>query len=144
MQVWGVVDAHRPISALEKKVMETEFATMGVALRQAGAVLEAAAKVELTKAGRHKKGTATPSVAPAAPSIITGSLRASIKTGKPIKVGFGSYKVEVGPKIIYGRAQELGYEAGNLPARPYMAPAFEASKAEIVKVYQKVWGSSLR
>ena len=65
------------------------------------------------------------------PKNRTGNLRRSIKSFK-YREGFASYKVEVGPTMVYSRAVELGGEAaprswqGTSAMRgfPYMLPAW--------------------
>ena len=142
IQVAGFTDASRTIAALQKKITETEIATVALAARQGAAVLERAAKLKLTENGKHQAGTPTPSAPGSPPAIVTGALRASIKSTEPRRIGFGTYVVQVGPTVIYGRVQELG-GGNNLPARPYMAPALEESLLEIYKTYEKVWERSV-
>ena len=142
IQVAGLADVSKTIAGIQKKVIETELATVALAARRGAAVLERAAKLKLTENGEHQAGTPTPSAPGTPPAIITGALRASIKSTKPRRIGFGTYVVLVGPTVKYGRVQELG-GGNNLPARPYMEPAIQDSREEIYKVYQEVWKRSV-
>jgi len=130
VQITGIVDANRTIAGVEKYVQKMD-AAIAREVKVAGLAVEKKAKLKLTESGRHKKGTKTPSIPPAPPAIITGTLRRSITTSSPKRVGFGTYKVEIGPTAVYGRVQELGGGPRNLPARPYMAPALREAFPEI-------------
>jgi len=142
--VTGVVQAKATAAEITKIMAKTELETVALAVKQAGLALERNAKIMLTQSGRHKPGTPTPSMPGSPPAIITGALRASVKTSSPTKVGFGTYMVQVGPTMVYGRVQELGGGPNNLPARPYMAPALSNSKDEIYAIYSAVWTRSTR
>lgn len=142
--VTGVVQAKATTAEITKIMAKTELETVALAVKQAGLALERNAKITLTQSGRHRPGTPTPSQPGSPPAIITGSLRASVKTGSPTKIGFGTYMVQVGPTMVYGRVQELGGGPNNLPARPYMAPALNNSKDEIYAIYNAVWTRSTR
>lgn len=97
-----------------------------LAVTDMGHLLEREVKVALT-AYPHAKGTSTPSPPGAAPGLVTGTLRRSIRT-EIVGLGLGTFQATVGPTVIYGRIQELGGRAGHsvLPARPYLAPSHEA------------------
>ena len=142
IQVSGFVEANRTIAAIEKKVTETEMATLAIAARQGAAIIERAAKLNIQ--GRHPVGTPRPNSESGPKTLmnVTGALRASIKSSEPKRIGFGTYVVQVGPTLIYGRVQELG-GGSNIPARPYMEPAMQDSREEIYKVYQEVWKRSV-
>lgn len=91
--------------------------------------LSSKVKVKLTTSS-HKKGTPTPSRAGDPPSLVTGTLRRSVKTTPAIPLGTGAWQASVGPTAVYSRIQELGGECGRggltrLPARPYLAPALQ-------------------
>jgi phage gpG-like protein len=80
------------------------------------------------------------------PSIITGALRASVRTTEPKRLGFASYELMVGPTMVYSRIQELGGVAGRgvtLPARPYVRPAFEASAGQAHDEMVNYWRKAL-
>jgi HK97 gp10 family phage protein len=82
---------------------------------------EITGKEGLSKYGRHKKGTDTPSPAGEPPAQVTTNLRRSIKIYTAKKIGFGQYSQAVMPTAIYAHAQERGTD--RLPKRPYMKPA---------------------
>lgn len=103
------------------------------ALMQSALVVEREAKQQLTKSGRHAAGTPTPSAPGSPPAIITGTLRASVKTFPPTRQGFGNYQIMVGPTTVYARVQELGSD--RLPARPYMQPALNESLDKVRSAY---------
>ncbi|MBL7487077.1 hypothetical protein [Frankia sp. AgW1.1] len=93
-------------------------------------VAESAIKKQLSTYGQHRRGTPTPSPKDHPPAPVSGTLRRGVE--KQVRVGY----VDVGPTVIYGRIQELGGTTGRghrttLPARPYVQPAFEASKGDI-------------
>ena len=52
---------------------------------------------------------------------VTGHLRSNIQTEQMEEF---TWWVHTGD-VPYARAQELGYDAGHLPARPYLTPAVE-------------------
>ena len=62
----------------------------------------------------------------------TGNLRRSIK-GEKYRKGFGDYRAEVGPTIVYGRALEVANQyappnwkgESRVKGFPYMKPAFK-------------------
>lgn len=75
----------------------------------------------------HAKGTPTPSSPGSPPSLVSGSLRRSVKAARPVQVGAARWEAKTRPTIIYGRIHELGGVTGRghatrLPARPYVAP----------------------
>lgn len=123
-------DTMRKLKALTSDIKDK---AQVVSLMQAGMVVERAAKIKLSQNGRHPEGTPTPSAPGSPPSIISGTLRASVKTFTPTSKGFGKYSVLIGPTVEYGRIQELG--GGNLPARPYMQPSMEESANDVRNVY---------
>lgn len=89
-------------------------------------------KLSLTS---HARGTPTPSPPGHPPSLISGSLRRSVKVRGPRSTGDG-WEAHVGPTIVYGRIQEFGGMTGRghrtrLPARPYVGPATRESARTI-------------
>lgn len=129
------VDSSSTLSALKNLSNEIAEKASQTAIMQAGLLLERETKLMLTRSGRHKAGTPTPAAPGQPPAIVTGALRASVKTQEPKREGFGTYSVEVGPTIVYGRVQELGGGPSNLPARPYLLPALERSLGSIRETY---------
>lgn len=112
--------------------------------RNAALVIERAIKEKLSEQGRHRPGTPTPSAPGDPPSIISGALRASVRSAKPERKGFGAYEVLVGPTMVYARVQELGGGRNNLPARPYVAPAFDASVNQAYAAYTEAFKRAMR
>lgn len=121
----GVAEFNR---ALEELVARASAASRA-AVTTGGHVLEAEAK-RLLGLTSHARGTQTPSEPGQPPSVITGTLRRSIKVTTPESTGATGWTISVGPTVIYGRIQELGGDTGrggatHLPPRPYMAPALK-------------------
>lgn len=135
-------DTSRTTAALKKLGSRLADEAQKTALTQSALVVERAAKLQLTKSGRHAPGTPTPSAPGSPPAIITGTLRASVRAFPPDRDGFGNYRAMIGPTVVYGRIQELG--GGNLPARPYMQPAMRESVDEVRSTYVEVLGRYLR
>lgn len=75
----------------------------------------------------HRKGTPTPSRPGEPPSLVTGTLRRSVKIVPAQSVGGTAFVAKVGPTAIYARIQELGGDTGwsVLPPRPYLQPTVE-------------------
>lgn len=95
-------------------------------------------KLSLTS---HAPGTPTPSPPGHPPSLITGSLRRSVKVRGPRSTGDG-WEAHVGPTIVYGRIQEFGGRTGrghrtHLPARPYVGPATRESALTIRAIIRR-------
>ncbi len=99
----------------------TEIADLAVAAMSD--VLERAVRDELSRSS-HTRGTPTPAPPGSPPSQVTGALGRSVVTRI-----FGNGRVEVGATAPYARVQELG-GGNNLPARPYLKPAYEKSIRE--------------
>lgn len=139
----ATMDARAAMRSLGAKAAKVDAAT-ALALKRAGLVVERATKEKLSEQGRHRPGTPTPSPPGSPPSIITGALRASVRTEEPKRLGFGKYELMVGPTMVYARVQELGGGPRNLPARPYLRPAYEGSsdraQAELVAAWNRAWG----
>lgn len=131
-------ESDRTAAALRRMTADVLDEAQRQGLMQAALVVERAAKQKLTESGRHAPGTPTPSAPGSPPAIISGTLRASVKTTKPIREGFGNYQIMVGPTVVYGRVQELGGGPYNLPARPYMQPAMEQSIDDVRNAYANV------
>lgn len=107
------------------------------------AINRAAVKVESTTKKSMVSGAfpGQPSPAGEPPHKQTGELRRSID----FQLSNDKLSARVGPKdlLVYGRVHEFGTKAegGNLPARPFLRPAFEKClpwiKQEISKAMQK-------
>jgi phage gpG-like protein len=107
-------------------------AAVRLATGKAAHLIEQRAKQALTTSS-HPRGTPTPSAAGEPPSLVSGTLRRSIAVVGPTAVGFATYRADIGPTVAYGRIQELGGSTahGVLPARPYMAPVFNAASTQL-------------
>lgn len=95
----------------------------------------------------HKKGTPTPSAPGQPPSLVTGTLRRSVKIVPAVPVGSGTWQSSVGPTAVYARVQELGGQTGRhgatrLPARPYLEPALREviTSGELWAAFRSGWG----
>lgn len=112
-------------------------------LARAALFVESTAKALLSLTS-HPAGTPTPSQPGQPPSLVSGALRRSITTQGPTLDG-DDWVVSVAPTIVYGRIQELGGTAGRgaqLPARPYMAPAWAALPARLQTIMQQAWNEA--
>lgn len=90
----------------------------------AAKVLAAETQRQLSRT-THRAGTPTPSRPGQPPSLVSGTLRRSVKIVPAVQVGRSAWVAKVGPTAAYARVQELGGDTGTsvLPARPYLAPA---------------------
>ncbi|WP_158697870.1 hypothetical protein [Streptomyces prunicolor] len=143
VQITGLSELNGALIALER---DLQRATR-VATAQAAHLAEGAIK-QMLSTSSHPKGTPTPSSPGDPPSLITGTLRRSIKVVGPVPAGFGRWLAEVGPTAVYGRVQELGGTAGRgvqLPPRPYVQPAFEqlVVTGTISRTYHLAWAAAL-
>jgi phage gpG-like protein len=108
-------------------------------------LIEAETKKNLA-IGTHKRGEPTTSAPGTPPDLVTGQLRRSIRVKGPRSIGPQTWEASVGPTAVYGRIQELGGDTGrhyasHLPARPYLAPAFErlTTSGDLAEVYTQAW-----
>lgn len=90
----------------------------------------------------HAPGTPTPSAPGEPPSLISGALRRSITVEPPEHTSEG-WSIRVGPTIVYGRVQELGGGPSNLPARPYMRPAWAILPDKIANIMEDAWRNAI-
>lgn len=127
----GLVEAK---AALDHKAIAMNAAVRSVVAKSAH-MIEKAAKEKLTTSS-HAPGTPTPSAPGEPPSLVTGNLRRSITVTGPEQIAPMTWKAQVGPTTVYGRAQELGYPERNLPARPYLQPAYDETLPEILQLYR--------
>lgn len=138
LTVQGVPEVQAALKAMLAKARQANRNTV----RDVGAEIEKATKRTLTTSS-HQRGTPTPSMPGEPPSLVSGNLRRSVLTRGPYSTGDG-YSVTVGPTAIYGRIQELGGEAGRgaqLPARPYLGPAWEQVLSRIPEIAARNWAS---
>lgn len=129
--------------ALKEKMRQilgrVERATADAALRAGYEVQREAQR--LLALSSHPPGTPTPSAPGQPPSLVTGALRRSITVEPPVQHADG-WSIDVGPRIVYGRIQELGGQAGNgatLPPRPYMAPAWATLPDKVRDIFEDAW-----
>lgn len=128
MTVRVALDAEAAMRALKSLADDVQERAVDEALRQAGLVMQRGIQETLTESGRHSPGTPTPSAPGQPPAIVTGALRASVRTTDP-KTGFGARYILVGPTMEYARIQELG--GRHLPARPYIEPTISRDMGKV-------------
>lgn len=126
--------------ALTRMVAEVEAGALEI-VRRSQAEVEAEAKAAFTSA--HSRGTPTPSSPGTPPAVVTGTLRRSILSETPERIGFG-YVGRVYPTTVYARVQELGGATGRnhaavLPARPYLKPALDRKRDRLSAIAREVW-----
>lgn len=114
-------------------------------VKRAQVLVEGEAKKAFT--GAHPRGMPTGSAPGTAPDVVTGTLRRSIMSSATETVDGGAVG-RVYPTAIYARIQELGGQTGRggattLPARPYLQPAYEASKPRISQIAAEEWARIL-
>ncbi len=70
----------------------------------------------------------------------TGNLRSSIHTETAEKQG-SRVTVHIGTDVVYAATQEFGDDSRNIPAHPYLRPAFDENlgraKEEIAKAFKE-------
>ena len=82
----------------------------------------------------------TTSIPGDAPNTDTGTLKKSVMV-EPVP-GKGA---KVGSSLKYARALEFGYAPNNLEARPFLIPAFESQKKDVMKlIKQAVTGTLVK
>jgi phage gpG-like protein len=69
------------------------------------------------------KGESNPSKPGTPPGVKTGLLRGSLDV-ESFRDGTNTFVARAGTNLEYGRAHELGSPSRNLPARPFLRPAF--------------------
>jgi phage gpG-like protein len=143
VSITAIPQISQTIQAMKVAAKQMEKAAE-VGSRQAGLVMERAIKEKLSENSRHPKGTPTPSAPGSPPSIVTGALRASVRATKPESKGFAAYEVLIGPTLVYARVQELGGGKSNLPARPYVQPAFDANIQKAYAAYTEAFRKGMR
>lgn len=109
---------------------------------QAAALAEAEAKHNFS--GAHAKGE--PHTGGNRPNIVTGTLRRSIRADPVRRLGFQEWGTHVGPRVIYGRRVELGYDRGGRgPGHqrtrpfPYFGPGVESARAQYAALVVRIW-----
>jgi hypothetical protein len=109
-----IIESEKFLAGLEKLVARQDMAAKKGTANAAMMVEREIKSVQLTRWGRHSKGTPTHSEPGTPPAQITGTLRASVVTEGPHQKGFGKYEAQVGPTAVYARIQELGGEDHSL------------------------------
>lgn len=109
-------------AALDAIVLR-QFQACRTGANRAALLVASETKKTLTRT-THKAGTPTPSRPGNPPSLVTGTLRRSMKTVPAVPISDTGWKAQVGPTVVYARVQELGgsTRTTTLPARPYLAP----------------------
>lgn len=141
----GVAEFRR---ALDEMVARASAAAL-TAVTTGGHLVEAETKAALGRSS-HARGTKTPSAPGQPPSLVSGTLRRSIRVTTPEAKGLTGWTVSVGPSAIYGRIQELGGDAGwadasYLPPRPYLEPSLQKviQDGSLAACYTAAWRSAL-
>lgn len=105
-------------------------------LRKIGYILERQIKKNLS----GESHTKNPDTSNPFPGVLNGTLRRAITSA----VDSAELSVQTGPggKVPYAAIHEFGGKAGRhhttmIPARPYIAPAWEAKKTEAVDAFRR-------
>jgi len=115
-----------------------KLATQGdAAAREVVARTAALGETEIKNqfSGSHKKGQ--PHVGGAAPNIVSGTARRSVRADPITKVGLGEYMTQVGPRVAYGRRLELG--ASGSRGYPYVKPGAQIAKPKFEQIQMDVY-----
>jgi len=123
--------------SLEKVATEADAASRTIVTKSAALVTRAA---QDNFEGAHKKGQ--PHVGGDKPNIVSGDLRRSIRADPVTRLGLSEYATKVGPRVVYGRAVELGYMTRR--AFPYFDPAVTKVTPELNELATEIWGEFLR
>lgn len=118
------------------------------AVAMGDAFVEGVVSTELSRYS-HPEGTPTPSPPGEPPARISGSLARSVRADRPVHITRTRWQTETGPRIVYGRIQELGGDTGrghhtHLPARPYLAPALARMRSELHDVAVRAFTGGIR
>lgn len=118
------------------------YAVEGAVAVHEGAKLIQSEAETLLQRQSHPRGTPTPSAPGTPPAMVDGHLSRSLQPSGIVAGGLGAYE-EVGPQgVPYARVQELGGTVGHgavLPARPYLKPALEHRREDILAIFVKAW-----
>lgn len=128
------------------------------AVARAAALVEDQVKAELSRSS-HRRGTRTPSRPGSPPSLISGTLRRSVRHTPPRPIPRG-WEATIGPTAEYSRIQELGgtvtARSGGLlrfrldgrtimtprvtlPARPYVRPGARRANPAVREIFREEW-----
>lgn len=134
----GVSDFKGAIDA----AIARQLAATRVAVGKGAHLIEEKTKAALSESS-HPKGTPTPSAPGEPPSLISGTLRRSVRVVGPSSIGKG-FTASIGPTAVYGRIQELGGIAGRgsrLPARPSLSVGVKDAGPELHSLFQEAWST---
>lgn len=119
---------------------------MRAALDKMGDAADEATRVGIIAAGqvlvdstRHQFGAGS------GPRSRTGTLAGSVKATDPVRVGFGSYELKVGPQgVAYARVVELGKKgARHRRPHPYLRPGYKAAASKFGQTFRQSWGKGI-
>lgn len=140
MQIYfqGVREWNAALDALVVK----QFQACRIGADRAALLLASETKKTLAQT-THPHGTPTPAPPGYPPSLISGTLRRSIKTIPAVPISESAWKSQVGPTAVYARVQELGGDTGTttLPARPYLGPTLArlVDNGELWAAFRSGW-----
>jgi hypothetical protein len=126
---WSGIDAFQ--KALNKVIARADLASREI-VASGAALVERQAKSNFQ--GSHKPGQ--PHVGGDQPNIVSGDLRRSVGAEPITRSGPGEYATKVGPRMVYGRAVQLGYRTQR--AFPYF-PSQEQVKAQLAELSARTW-----
>lgn len=119
------------------------------ALEDSATYLQGAVQEKLSHPGTYRSPGARPgapltSEPGTPPAKQSGTLRSRVLKRVDGLIEAGVYRAKVFPSTVYARIQELGGVTGaghrtRLPARPYLEPAVEESKARIRDIFTSTW-----
>lgn len=127
---WSGLD--KLYAAIDRLGTQADAAAREIVAKSA-ALLEAAAKANF--AGAHKKGQ--PHVGGDKPNVVTGSLRRSIRADPVVQSGSHEFSTRVGPRTVYARRVELGYQGSK--GYPYFAPAYRQVQPQLEALAAATW-----
>jgi hypothetical protein len=90
--------------------------------------------------GTHKKGE--PHIGGSLPNIVTGDLRRSITADPMRRYATASYGLKLGPRMIYARSVEFGYNGSR--GYPYFTPAIRQVTPAINQTAQRLWAQATK
>lgn len=99
--------------------------------------------------GSHARGQ--PHVGGAAPNVVTGTTRRSIRMISASATGPGSAAAFVGPTVRWGRRLEKGFDGRDKLGRvyqqrpyPFMTPGLQRARAAYLALARDTWSRSFR
>lgn len=134
----GYVLGLSEINAAFDKIMAETAAASRAIVAESALVVEKKAKGNFS--GVHKRGQ--PHVGGDQPNVVTGTLRRSIGNDGIHADGLTGASTRVGPRTIYGRRVELGYQGSK--GYPYFSPAVRDTREEVLAIARRRWTTSTR